>query len=191
MQGAPGIRRYWLPIAVLLGILILTQRYSAVLEYNRALILQGEYWRFFTGHFTHVGWTHLFLNVAAAVLLFHVFARTYRPRQWLIGIIFSCAGISLGLFYFNPDLQWYAGLSGLLHAIFVVGLIGEIKNGHSYYWLGLLFIALKIVFEQFQPALLSVGSIIGAAVVTEAHLFGVLSGVLVTLFLRQRAISEV
>ena len=58
-------------------------------RYDRLQIENGEYWRLLTGHFVHLGPTHLVLNMAGLVLVWLLVGRYFSRPQWLqvLGII--------------------------------------------------------------------------------------------------------
>ena len=85
------------------------------LRYSRPDILEGQWWRLFTGHFLHVGWMHLGMNLAAALLLVFFLDRSRSMLYWLLVWITCLFGAGFGLFFFSPQVLWYVGLSGALH----------------------------------------------------------------------------
>ena len=52
-------------------------------RYDRLQIENGEYWRLVSGHFVHLGTTHLLLNMAGLVLVWLLVGRYYTRIQWL------------------------------------------------------------------------------------------------------------
>ena len=61
---------------LLLGCLLLAPWNDAALAdfgLVRSALRDGEFWRFLTGHFVHLNWAHLGLNVAGLVLLQQLF----------------------------------------------------------------------------------------------------------------------
>jgi rhomboid family GlyGly-CTERM serine protease len=85
-------------------------------------------------------------------------------------------GISLFFLFFYPNLEWYMGLSGLLHGLFVIGAIGEIRKGNMFYLLGLLAITTKLVIEYFAGPSDFTNQFINALVITNAHFSGAITG---------------
>ena len=154
----------------------LAQKFSTSLQYDRSLILEGQYWRLLTCHFTHTGWQHLFLNFAGAVLVFALFFRLYSSWSWLLGTMCCMIGISLSLLVFNPHLVWYRGLSGLLHGLLMMGLIGRIGKGDRAYWIGVLALIAKLAMEQMAGPAGKTIQLIHAPVITNAHLSGAVTG---------------
>jgi rhomboid family GlyGly-CTERM serine protease len=169
----------FLAILSLIIISVLGQKFFLIFQYDRASVINGEYWRIITCHFVHTGWVHLFLNLAGSVLVFSLFLRLYSLLVWLAGAICCMISISLSFLFFCPTLEWYMGLSGLLHGLIIMGVIGEIKKGNMLYYLGLLMIITKLAIEFFIGPANYINQFINAAVITPAHLSGAISGIII------------
>ena len=154
------------------------------LRYQRIPIIDGQWWRLLSGNFVHLGWGHLLMNLAGLLLIWLLIGHLLSNRQWLIVILTSSLAVGLGLLTFNPGLDWYVGLSGMLHGMFVAGLIISIRRGYRLEWLLLLGLVLKLAWEQTSGALPGSATIAGGAVIVDAHLYGAVSGLLVGLFIR-------
>ncbi len=162
-------------------VLLLGQVFSHTFEYQRASILNGEYWRIVSGHFTHTQWSHLLLNGLGLALILKLFYPIYSPLYWSLGGSFCLIGIGLSFLLFSPELEWYRGLSGLLHGLLMMAMIGEISRGKRLYYLGLLALVGKVIAEQTTIEAGRLTEFIGATVIFDAHLYGVISGGLVAL----------
>ena len=72
---APVARELIVAVMVL-GVLALGgQRLRMLLQYDRAALATGEWWRLVTGHLVHLGWDHLALNVAGLIGLWWLYGR--------------------------------------------------------------------------------------------------------------------
>ena len=78
-------------------------------------VLHGEYWRLLTCHFVHYSAQHLLLNAVGLGLVAALFPREYSLAGWLSILAGSIAAIDLGFVLLEPQLEWYVGLSGVLH----------------------------------------------------------------------------
>lgn len=166
-------------VAVLVVLLLQLLGLPDELEYRRSL-LRSEPWRLFTGHFVHLSWLHALLNCVALLLLERIFeGRLRRIEQWLL-LATAPLAISLAFWMALPDLGWYRGLSGTLHAIFFAGCIVWIATTTGgARWLPIAALAggaLKVVLEQPWDAGFPFREWLGAAVVPQAHLVGTLVG---------------
>lgn len=148
------------------------------LPYERVPIGEGEWWRLLTGNLIHLGWGHLGLNVAGLLAIGWLFAEDYTVTDW--GFIFLLSGFttSIGLYLFTPEIAWCVGLSGALHGLFAAGAIAWLFDGVAAgAWL-LAGGAAKIAYEQMFGAMPMSAETIGGGVVTDAHLWGAIGGVI-------------
>jgi len=156
----------------------------AGLSYQRTNIAEGEWWRLITAHFVHLDLQHALLNTMGLVLMWSLFARDYRPREWLIIILVVIAGIDVGLWLRDTNVAWYVGASGLLHGIMTAGTVAHLRRGDIDGWILAIFIVVKLSYEQLSGALPFSES--GEPVVVNAHLYGAVSGLVAALALRPR-----
>ena len=195
-DGLPGLApaisrlvRQWMSRSWLLGLLVAAlvllsllceagtdQRWRLLLRYEREAALQGEYWRLLTGHLVHGSWLHLWLNCAGVGLIAALFPNHYSPRQWLLIGLASLLTIDLGFVFYEPQLSWYVGLSGVLHGALAAGAIAwwRYETKRLALALSVIFVG-KLAWEQWHGALPLSG---GLAVVVDAHLYGAFGGVI-------------
>jgi rhomboid family GlyGly-CTERM serine protease len=156
------------------------------LRYDRAALAAGQWWRLLTAHIVHLDFNHAALNSLGLVLMWALFARDYRPRQWLAIVLGSIAVIDAGLWLRDSTVTWYVGSSGALHGLMAAGTLAHLRRRDLDGWILAVFIVLKIAYEQSAGALPFSDSH-GGGVVVDAHLFGALGGVGIAAFLKQRA----
>ena len=175
------LKNHRLPL-ILITAMILIQLFAANLEqyliYQRNEIMVGEWWRLLSGHFIHLGWNHLLMNLAGLAIVWLIADKTISELAWLIAIIGCAVTTSLALLFFSPELIWYVGLSGVLHGLLMVVGIYLIAAARHTGWLILVFVTVKILWEQWAGPSASLESDIGGNVIIDAHLYGALSGVL-------------
>ena len=168
-----------LPLLVLILLAIELLAPAEALEYRRDL-LAAEPWRLLTGHLVHLSLTHALLNCVALMLLGRLFDSRLRPGELWAVLGGAPVLISLGFWLMLPELQWYRGLSGALHALYFAGCVvwlGE-ATGRGR-WLPLVALALgaiKVLVEQPWDASFPFREWLGAAVVPQAHLIGAVLG---------------
>ena len=80
------------------------------------LILEGEWWRFFTPIIIHIGLLHLFMNTLALYYLGTMVERLYGNMRFLFIYIISGFSGVLASFIFSPNLS--AGASGAIFGCF-------------------------------------------------------------------------
>lgn len=161
-----------------LAVLLATGGESArlALRYERGAIFQGEYWRLLTGHMVHGSSAHLLLNMVGMGLMAGLFPRHYSWRQWLLILLASAAASDAGFVFYEPQLQWYVGLSGVLHGVLAAGAIAWWLQESRPLALALsLVLVAKLAWEQWHGALPFSGDM---PVVVDAHLYGALGGAL-------------
>jgi len=152
------------------------------LAYDRTHLINGEYWRVFTGHFFHTNFTHLLFNTFAIILLWALHGQFYTNKHYILLFIFSASVISSTIYWLDPQMERYVGLSGVLHAFFVWGALHDIKHKDKTGYLLLLGVLLKIVHEQVYGASNDISALIEASVAIDAHLWGAVAGFLYFIF---------
>ena len=185
---------WWLPIvaisiATMLAIFGDTGR--AWLSYDRPAIVAGELWRLLSGHFVHLGASHLALNAAALLLIWYLIFASFSRVQWLFVVLVVIVGIDFGLWFLEPQLLWYVGLSGVLHGLLAAGIVGGLRTGRIDLWvLGVALLA-KLGYEQLIGPLPGSEQSTGGMVIVAAHAYGAFAGVvaggLVTIRARRQA----
>lgn len=167
-------------IAACLSISACLQVFVDDFIYWQAALFQ-EPWRIWTGHWVHVGWIHYLLNMAAFACLPFIF---YRTKIWhfVSLLIFLPPMISLCFYLYLPNIEAYAGLSGVLHGIYISIAIIHLfyKRDRGFATVVLLLILAKVVWENTWGNS-STAELIGSSVLTEAHLLGIIFGVLLAI----------
>lgn len=150
------------------------------LAWDRSAIFNhGEVWRLLTGNLTHTNWPHMIMNSLALAIITFIFRWHFSARQFTFLLL--TLSIAVGLAIIITDIQWYAGLSGVLHGLFGWGAIKDIEGKHKGGWLLLFGLAGKIGWEQIFGGSVSSAALIGARVATEAHLAGGIAGIAIAL----------
>jgi len=160
-------------------------------SYDRVAIENGQAWRLLTAHFVHLGWGHLWPNLLALLLIGGLLEEFLKPLEWLVASFVTAVAIGGGLFVFDPDTEWYVGLSGVLHGLVACGAVmmlaaRQVKLGGAL----AAGLALKLAWEQVYGGIPLTAASVGGAVVVAAHLYGALSGALAGLafgIVRRRA----
>ena len=159
------------------------------LRYDRVWIGQGEAWRLISGHFAHLGWSHLALNSVGLLLVWFLVGSAYTLRSWALIVGVTLATMDAGFWFRNPELYWYVGMSGLLHGLLAAGIVARWKDIDAETIILLLLLVAKIAWEQFSGPVPGSESTSGGPVVVDAHLYGALGGFLGAILLRIRVKS--
>jgi rhomboid family GlyGly-CTERM serine protease len=160
------------------------------LRWDRDGISGGQIWRTVTGHFVHLGWTHFLLNMCGLVLVWLIVGNRLGVKKWILLIAASIIGMNLGFWFLDPELEWYVGMSGLLHAMLMVGLIVGFRSNPGESALIAAFVVAKLVFEQVAGPLPGSESASGGAVIVNAHLYGSITATLVSVLYLIRVPSD-
>ncbi len=158
--------------------MLLGETGKELLRYDRVWIGQGEFWRLLSGHLTHLGWAHLAWNSAGFGLVWFLVGGAFPVRTWLVIITVSLATIDAGFWFLNPELYWYVGMSGLIYGLLAAGIVRRLRRIDTETVVLLLFLIVKIAWEQFNGPVPGSEATSGGPVVVDAHLYGVLGGVL-------------
>jgi rhomboid family GlyGly-CTERM serine protease len=156
----------------------------AQLSFDRAAIFNGQWWRLLTGNLAHLGWYHWFLNALGLLVLVLLCPEHLPARIWLRRLLLLGLGMTAGLLLFVPDLSNYVGMSGVIHGLFVLGLVPQVRRGDLIALGCLLYLVGKIGWELYAGAPVSDELAIGGRVVVESHLSGVVSAVIYGLVFR-------
>ena len=156
------------------------------LAFSRANLGAGQLWRLATGHFVHLGWTHLVLNLAGLALVSWLVGHAYDWRRWLFIGFVSIAVIDAGFWFLYPELDWYVGLSGLLHGLLAAGLFSGIVARDRESIALAAFVVAKLAWEQIGGPLPGSEATSGGTVIVEAHLYGAIGGLLAAVLLWRR-----
>lgn len=150
-----------------------------LLAYKGDLFRSGEFWRAISGHFTHLGWPHLLLNIFGLLGVWSLYGKIFNAASWAIIFLICSIGISFGFAIFDNDLQDYVGLSGVLHGAVAAGATFSIlatKADKANFPIESLFVlaalCLKIAYEQFIGSVPLTSEMSGGAVVINAHFYG-------------------
>ncbi len=165
----------WLGIAILSGGLQAAGLVPAW-RYDRSLISAGELWLLFSGHLVHLNWSHWALNMVGLGMVAFFFSDHAGFRQWLWVLFCAALFAGVGLYWRDPDMQTYVGLSGVLHGLFIFGALREIRiYPASGYVLFILLVA-KLTWEAVNGPLPGSETMTGGRVATDAHLYGAIGG---------------
>jgi rhomboid family GlyGly-CTERM serine protease len=194
-SGLSGYLRdaaYWQVAAVLLLVCLAVAAMGdagrEVLKYERLSIEDGEYWRLATAHFTHLGTTHLLLNMAGLVLVWLLVGRYLNNWQWMLTLTLSMVTVSAGFWFVDIYMLWYVGLSGVLHGLLLAGTVLGFHKQPSESAIIVVVVIGKLAWEQLAGPLPGSESVSGGDVVVNAHLFGAIGG-LVTAAILWRSVS--
>ena len=88
-----------------------------LLRFDREDLAAGEWWLLLSGHLVHLSWRHAVMDLAAALALGWLFGRELPPARWAWVLLLSLLAVNAGLWWLDPEITWYVGLSGVLHGV--------------------------------------------------------------------------
>ena len=153
------------------------------LSFDRQQIAAGQWWRVLTAHFVHLGPEHALLNGLGVVLMWALFARDYSPWRWAAIYLGAALAISAGLWFLDPQVEWYVGSSGTLHGVMTAGTLAHLRRRDLDGWILAIFIVAKLLYEQLAGSMPFAGA---AHTIVNAHLYGAVGGFALALLLKSR-----
>lgn len=182
MQTLFDSKPSYVPFCILLLLAVLMFMLPATVQqlfaYQRPELANGELWRLISGHLLHSNFYHLLLNAGGLLVIMLLHAGYQRQLALIWQLLLSAVFISSLMYWLQPEIQRYVGLSGVLHALVFFGALLDIKTGKTGGILLTLGILAKSGFEQYQGPDAELGQLISATVAIDAHLYGVISGAL-------------
>ena len=175
-------RAVWLPPVALMALLLLIalggEPVRVALRYDAAAIAAGEWWRLLSGNFVHLGWWHLALNEMGLLVLVLLCPEPLPWSVWVRRLLLLGVGMSLGLYWFVPGTHWYVGMSGVIHGLFLLGLVRPVLHDRDLIAAGCIaYLVGKIAWELYSGVPVSDEQAIGGKVLVESHLYGTLSAI--------------
>lgn len=125
------------------------------------------------------------MNIIGLWLLWMLFNKTLTPSMLYLSLFITNLSIGLALWQLNPELFWYAGLSGSLYGLYVTGASIALLN-EDYIGSIPIFILIpcKLVMDLTQNDLTNFSTtLINAPVATEAHIYGVIAALVICIIL--------
>lgn len=143
---------------------------AGLMVLDRGFVAGGQWWRLWTCHLLHLDPTHALLNLGALAVILLLAMRQRMLGELVLAAVLGMPLLSLALLWLDPAMDWYAGLSGLLHGLLVVVLA---RRGGFLAWLLLGLVVFKLFHEWRFGSHWE-----GWPVITLAHRLGAAEGAL-------------
>jgi rhomboid family GlyGly-CTERM serine protease len=150
-------------------------------RYDRIGLENGELWRLLTGHLVHLGFGHLWPNLLALVVIGSLFEDVLSPLEWLAAAIGAALAIDLGLFALDSEVDWYVGLSGVLHGFVACGALLMLRQRQLIGGALAIGLGAKLAWEHWAGPVPFTAASVGGPVIVAAHLYGASAGALAAL----------
>jgi len=172
----------WRFVGIFLGLAVLLQALGPeYFRYQRDWLQTGQVWRVITAHWVHVGWAHLALNTLGLVICVTLTTPGWSLGRWFAQSLAMGIAISVLCTLQNPEIFWYAGFSGVLFGLYFLAAHDLYRRDRLIAVLVASAIVIKVVLEQYTTIDLDSSALIGARVVVDAHLYGLLSAIAIAL----------
>jgi len=172
----------WRFVALVIPFMVLLQAIGPeYLRYQQDLLEQGQLWRYLSAHWVHVGWMHLLLNALGLVICVSLTHPGWSTARWLLYSVILGIGISLLFTLYNPELSDYAGLSGVLFGLYLLSALSLYARDRLIALLIISALVIKVTMEQTGFYDFNSGALIGARVIVDAHLYGLLTAIAIAL----------
>jgi rhomboid family GlyGly-CTERM serine protease len=167
----------FLLVAAFSAVSILMPAWRHLLVYDRNAVQAGELWRLWTGNIVHFGWLH-FLADTGLWLIIGWFVEREHPRTARITIFFIPLAVTGAVYFFDPEMIRYAGLSGMNVGYLVfLALAGWQKSWKDWFWPAILGIhVLELILEATWGHGMVMFDDLSIRVATIAHIGGIIFG---------------
>ena len=155
---------------------------ARAVQFDRAAVAGGQWWRILTCHWAHWGWAHWAGDISALVGLWWLAEDRLRGVAPMCLAAAVCVGLTVC--FAPPGVASYRGMSGVNHALLVWVLLARAAETRGALRIGcivtLVGIAAKIAYEFTMEAGAPAYSLPeGIALVPATHAAGALVGAVV------------
>jgi len=172
-----------LHVFLIAALMVFLQLFQSNLLFQRDAINDGSLWLILTGNLVHTNHYHLLMNLAGLSFICFLFKNLMSTTLFYAALLMTMLSVGLGLYFFSTHLTWYAGLSGSLYGLYMVAATSATVI-HKDFLTGLPILAVipaKLAWDAYFPDLTdSSAALIGAPVATDAHLYGLFAGILIS-----------
>lgn len=148
-----ALRHTLLLFALPAGLLALA---PGALLYDRVAIMQGEWWRLWTGHWAHFSFSHLAWNLAVLLAAGTWLEKAHPGLLWRY-VMAGAPLIALGSMALAPEMHTYGGLSGLATGVVVLLALVQFETqpAERGWWIAVLLLTGgKIAADAISPVAL-------------------------------------
>jgi rhomboid family GlyGly-CTERM serine protease len=188
-------RRTWATLLVAgaaLAVFVLPALADPLL-YRRSELAAGQLWRLWTGHLIHFGWQHLAADLAV-FLTAGIWIEVIAPRTTRAFLALTPAATSGLLFFADPQLTFYGGLSGIAVGLLVLLALVQLRRDIAaprWLWPAVLALVVgKVALEAFTNTPLVSDFAADIKVSSLAHLGGIACALAAWPFAHREAVSR-
>ena len=169
--------------AVFFLVLVVLQNNMALFVFDRTAVIEGEWWRLLTAHFTHSSASHALWDVLAFTGV-TLWLSQHSIKHMLASVFVGIVVVDILLFSPYASIDYYCGLSGILFCPLLLVCYHFLQVNRAVVGaLPLLVVCIKVIWEVYFQNTLFVDTAWPAY--PEAHLAGLVAGLLCIGFTRQ------
>jgi rhomboid family GlyGly-CTERM serine protease len=153
--------------------------WRVLLRYETAALADGQWWRLLSAHWVHLSWAHAAINACGLLL-----CCSFADASWTARRLLACMGslavlVSLLLWFTSPQVSDYVGMSGLLYGLIVWILLSSVLLRRDLPAATVLLLVMGwLAWQSWAGPDPREQKLIGGYIVTQAHWFGLLGGIL-------------
>ena len=171
----------WLAVALVLAASLVHASIPGVLDFDRAAIAGGQWWRLLSAHYVHLNTPHLAMNLLALTLVIALLRTACTALTWFAAYAAMSFAVSAALLVFEPGLVRYAGASGVIHGLVAFGAVLRLPAARVESSILLAGLLAKLAWEAASGPLAGSEAMIGAPVITASHRYGAIAGLVLAL----------
>lgn len=139
---------FYLAVLALAFVIQLMPAWRGALIFERDALAAGELWRAWTGHLVHFGWPHFCADTALLLIIGWTIGREFPRAGWL-GLLLMPPFISAAIYWADPDMQRYAGLSAVnLGLLLLLAARGWKGDRRDWFWPAIVVIyVVELAYE--------------------------------------------
>lgn len=136
-----GTPPWFYTAAFLCALLVqLVPAWREALIYERSAVAHGELWRIWTAQIVHFGWPHFVADGGLLLIIGWTLGREF-PRDSWIGLLAMPPVICAVLYWFDPAMARYAGLSAVnLGLLLLLAARGWKGDRRDWFWPAIVLI---------------------------------------------------
>jgi len=163
--------------AIASGLYLFAGAAPEFLVYDRSAITSGEWWRLITAHWVHSDGQHALWDIGALVIL-GGYSERYLGKQIFLFLLTASLLTSILIWVFIPWIEYYCGLSGILHTLLITGMYACWREQQDPVFLLIITLTvLKTLFEMTSNNAVFTNT--AWPILPFSHLYGIIIGVLI------------
>jgi rhomboid family GlyGly-CTERM serine protease len=166
-------------IVALLALQVGAPESTLALRYDRAAIVDGAVWRLLTGQLVHLSWAHCLLNAGGLLVCAALFPDRFARRWFWVEALVIAVGVGLGLLWLDPQLAYYAGLSGVIYGVLIRGALPSAGRDWRMA-IVLLLVVGRLAWQLWVGPDAAEETMIGGNIIVHAHVCGAVMGMVLS-----------